>query len=60
MAAHKLGQSGYDESRFGAPIPMQLTVFSDRPQTEMTFGDLTSNSSDATFYESKKLLNKDL
>jgi hypothetical protein len=30
-----------------------------KPESEITFGDLSS-SSDATFYDSKKLLSKDL
>ena len=33
---------------------------SEKPQTEITFGDLTSNSSDGTFYGENKLINKDL
>lgn len=33
---------------------------SEKQQTEMTFGDLTVSSSDATFYGTNSLINKDL
>ncbi len=38
----------------------QIPSLSEKPQTEITFGDLTSNSSDATFYGENKLINRDL
>jgi len=53
-------QSLEEERRSEEPVRPFVPTGSEKQQTEMTFGDLTVSSSDATFYGTNSLINRDL